>query len=34
LIDFLISWMKRVVDEHVPMSKPAKFHVPWWSDEI
>ncbi len=33
-IDFLLSWMKRVTDEHVPMSKPANFRVPWWSEEI
>ncbi len=33
-IDCLISRMKRVVDEHVPMSKPAKVRVPWWSEAI
>jgi hypothetical protein len=26
--------MKRVVDEHVSKSEPAKFRVPWWSEEI
>jgi hypothetical protein len=33
-IDFLISWMKAVIDKHVPLSKPAPFRVPWLSEEI
>jgi hypothetical protein len=26
--------MKVLVDKHVPLSKPAPFRVPWWSEEI
>jgi hypothetical protein len=26
--------MKEVIDQHVPLSKPAPFRVPWWSEEI
>ncbi len=33
-IDFLISWMKGVIAEYVPMSEPAPFCMPWWSAEI
>ncbi len=33
-VNFLISWMKEVIDQHVPLSKPAPFRVPWWSQEI
>jgi hypothetical protein len=33
-IDFLISWMKELIDQHVPMSKPAPFCVPWLSETI
>ncbi len=33
-VGFLISWMKEVIDQHVPMSKPAPFCVPRWSEEI
>jgi hypothetical protein len=32
--DFLISWMKEVIDKHVTLSKPAPFRVPRWSEEI
>jgi hypothetical protein len=33
-IDLLISWMKEVIAEHVPTSKPVPFCMPWWSDKI
>ncbi len=33
-VNFLISWMKEVIDQHVPLSKPAPFCVPWWSQKI
>ncbi len=33
-IDLLISWMKRVIAEHVPKLKPVPFCVPWWSEKI
>jgi hypothetical protein len=33
-IDFLISWIKGVIAEHVPLSKLAPFCAPWWSEEI
>ncbi len=26
--------MKEVIDKNVPLSKPAPFRVPWWSEEI
>ncbi len=29
-IDTLISWMKGVIAENVPMSKPAPFRMFWW----
>jgi hypothetical protein len=33
-VDFMISWMKEVIDQHVPLSKPVTFRVPLWSEEI
>jgi hypothetical protein len=33
-IDFLISWMKEVIDKHVPLSKLASFRVPGWSEKV
>jgi hypothetical protein len=33
-VSSLISWMKEVIDLHVPLSKPAPFCVPWWSEVI
>ncbi len=33
-IDFLHLWMKDVIAQHVTMSKPAPFRVPWWSEDI
>ncbi len=33
-VNFLISWMKEVIDKHVPLSKPALFRILWWSKEI
>jgi hypothetical protein len=28
-VDFMISWMKEVINQHVPLSKPAPFRVLW-----
>jgi hypothetical protein len=28
------SWIKDVTKQHVPLSKPAPFRVPWWSEKI
>jgi hypothetical protein len=33
-VNMLISWMKEVVDQHVPLLKLTLFCVPWWSEEI
>ncbi len=30
----MILWIKVVIKQHVPLSKPAPFHVPWWSENI
>jgi hypothetical protein len=33
-VNFLISWMKEVIDQHVPLSKSALSRVPRWSEDI
>jgi hypothetical protein len=30
----LVSWIKDVIKKHVPLSKPALFRIPWWSEKI
>jgi hypothetical protein len=33
-VEGLASWIKIVTKQHVPLSKPAPFRVPWWSEKI
>ncbi len=30
----LIRWLKEAVAQHIPLSKPVSFSVPWWSSEL
>ncbi len=32
--NFLITWMKEVLDQHVSLLKPAPFRVRWWSKDV
>jgi hypothetical protein len=33
-VDRLVEWIAEAVAQHVPLSKPAPFSVPWWSSEL
>ncbi len=33
-VDRLVRWIKEAVAQHIPLSKPAIFSVPWWSSEL
>ncbi len=29
-----MRWIKEAVAQHIPLSKPVSFYVPWWSSEL
>ncbi len=33
-VEKLVKWIKKAVAQHVPLSKPAPFSVPWWVSEL
>jgi hypothetical protein len=33
-VDRLVRWIKEAVAQHIPLSKPVSFFVPWWSSEL
>ncbi len=33
-VERLVRWIKESVAQHIPLSKPVSFFVPWWSSEL
>jgi hypothetical protein len=33
-VDRLVRWIKEAVAQHIPLSKPVSFSVPWWSSKL
>jgi hypothetical protein len=33
-VEWLVRWIKETVTQHIPLSKPVFFFVPWWSKEL
>ncbi len=33
-VERLVRWIKEAVAQHIPLSKPVSFSVPWWSSEL
>ncbi len=33
-VDSLVRRIKEAVAQHIPLSKPASFSIPWWSSEL